>query len=152
MKTSFAFLCTLYWETTSKNKNNMIYIRKREGLYQNTQLHPNVGENGLMVIILTRWVFYFQRAKSLYKKLNKGYLTLLDNVIDQIVSEHTWVAKRHKDVSERCSWVLFQGILNELDGLSFHFTNLIWWKIKNNNDKKKKQTKKQWNKIKERSN
>lgn len=96
--------------------------------------------------------FTFKEQKACTKKLNKGYLTLLDNVIDQIVSEHTWVAKRHKDVSERCSWVLFQGILKEVDGLSFHFTNLIWWKLKIIMIRKKKQTKKQWNKIKERSN
>lgn len=62
----------------------MIYKEAGRIVSKNTQLHPTVGENDLIVVILIRRVC--QRAKSVDKKLNKGYLTLLDDVIDQIVT------------------------------------------------------------------
>ena len=61
----------------------MIYQEAGRVLSKNTQLRPTVGENDLIVVILIRRVC--QRAKSVDKKLNEGYLNLLDDVIDQIV-------------------------------------------------------------------
>ena len=76
IQTFFALLWKLFFENTSKHKNNLIYIIKQEGLYQNKHTLSLASIYNCKMAYFLKIILISRRNRNLKQTLFRGMLIL----------------------------------------------------------------------------